>query len=635
MLAGLPKASLPKSFQNGRYLVRQLLGKGSSGSVYEVLDQELREESIALKVLHPHLLSDPSTLERFRVQVLLARQLSHPNIVQVHDFDRDDEGNHFITMELVDGVSLSTLFRNRKSAVIPFDEILEILSDTAAALAHAHHLGIIHRDLKPSNLLVSHEGVVKLSDFGLAKGLEYSFGLTQTGELLGSPAYTAPEQFRGEQIDARADVYSFGMVAYELISGKPAFEGGSYLEQVEAHLTQDLPALRDPNGAPLPLWVLDFISKCAAKESRRRYKDGSELQSILNEHLPESKRGEQTSLRFTFLKYAQSPKTIRRKRWFSAFAIATLLLITWTSAIQRNTRVFIGSWILRAERLLGVELVPLKAPFLIHVSPLRPDDFFWEVSQNDPTHSNIPAYLDAGGPINVTDSEGNTLLHSAVHNVESGYITDLIHSGLDPNRRNNKGETPLLHALRIRQTSAAINLTREKANPNLCDNNQVCPFHVAVENADTTFLYHFLRTGADVYLPNAEGETMFHVLAKRHALESIKTLFAMPDAYQWNVDTRTPRGQTPLMLAVGTDDNEQRLIGILDAFLKQGARVSTRDNECKTPLLHALTAGSISAIQFLLEHGADPLDKDCQGKSAKQYAEEKHLAHLSPKWSEP
>ena len=172
----------PRSFQSGRYLVQRVLGTGASGIVYEVRDQELDGEKIALKVLHAHLLDDANTLTRFRSQVLLTRQLSHKNIVQVFDFDRDEDEQYFITMELIEGQSLESFLSEQGGGALPFEECFELLADAASALAYAHSLGIVHRDIKPSNLLISFDGEVKLADFGLAKGLESDFGLTQTGE---------------------------------------------------------------------------------------------------------------------------------------------------------------------------------------------------------------------------------------------------------------------------------------------------------------------------------------------------------------------------------------------------------------------------------------------------------------------
>src|SRR5436309_7086793 len=200
----------------GRYRVERRLGVGGMSTVHLAFDHRL-ERNVALKLLAEHLADDPTFVSRFRREALAAARLVHPNIVQVFDFGFDEgQHQHFIVMEHVPGHSCAELLRDRGHMDV--DQAVEIIAQACRGLEYAHRHGVVHRDVKPGNLLVSDAEVIKLADFGIARATDQT-SITQVGSVLGTAAYLAPEQARGEEAGPRADIYSLGVVTSQLLSG--------------------------------------------------------------------------------------------------------------------------------------------------------------------------------------------------------------------------------------------------------------------------------------------------------------------------------------------------------------------------------------------------------------------------------
>jgi len=224
----------------GRYRIEGRLGVGGMSTVHLAFDSRL-ERYVAIKLLAEHLADDPTFVSRFRREALAAARLVHPNIVQVFDFGFDaGHHQHFIVMEHVTGNSCAELLRDRGHLGV--DEALEIVTQACRGLDYAHRHGVVHRDVKPGNLLVSDTEVVKLADFGIARATDQS-SITQVGSVLGTAAYLAPEQARGDEAGPRADLYSLAVVTYQLISGRLPYEANSLSEL----------ALKQQREAPTPL----------------------------------------------------------------------------------------------------------------------------------------------------------------------------------------------------------------------------------------------------------------------------------------------------------------------------------------------------------------------------------------------
>jgi serine/threonine protein kinase len=253
----------------GRYRIERRLGVGGMSTVHLAFDQRL-ERYVALKLLAEHLADDPTFVSRFRREALAAARLIHPNIVQVFDFGFDEgQHQHFIVMEHVPGQSCAELLRDHGR--LDVEEAVEIISQACRGLDYAHRNGVVHRDVKPGNLLVSDAEVVKLADFGIARAAGQS-SITQVGSVLGTAAYLAPEQARGEEAGPRADIYSLGVVAYQLLSGRLPYEANS-LSELTLKQQREAPAPLDRLNPQVPPELAQAVGAGLAIDQERRPAD--------------------------------------------------------------------------------------------------------------------------------------------------------------------------------------------------------------------------------------------------------------------------------------------------------------------------------------------------------------------------
>src|SRR5580692_2603376 len=257
---------------SGRYELTHLIARGGMAQVYRAMDRQL-ERPVALKVLFPELSVDKTFVERFRREAQAAANLSHPNIVPVFDWGEDD-GSYFIVMEYVDGRALSAVLKDPEP--MPPGQIASIGAGVAAALAFAHRHGVIHRDVKPGNVLITPEGTIKVTDFGIARAVNTEESLTQTGAVMGTATYFSPEQAEGMGVDSRSDIYSLGVVIFEMVTGRPPFLGDTPVAVASKHVREHPPAPREVNpGVPPDLEAI--ILKCLAKSPDHRYATGDDL----------------------------------------------------------------------------------------------------------------------------------------------------------------------------------------------------------------------------------------------------------------------------------------------------------------------------------------------------------------------
>ncbi len=262
-----------------RYHIEYALGEGGMGSVYKAYDREL-DRHIAIKVIRPSLVADASTVQRFKQELLLGSKVSHKHILRIHDLG-DVEGLKFISMAYVDGEDLHTVLR--REGRLPLPRAIGIARQMAQALSAAHAEGVIHRDLKPHNILIDKSGTAYISDFGLAKSLLSSSdaAMTRAGELLGTPRYMAPEQVEGRPLDHRVDLYAFGLILYEMVTGTVPFQGDSAIQELLQRV-QSKP--RDPRlvNADLPAPVAEVILRCLAKDPAERFQSADEILRALS-----------------------------------------------------------------------------------------------------------------------------------------------------------------------------------------------------------------------------------------------------------------------------------------------------------------------------------------------------------------
>jgi eukaryotic-like serine/threonine-protein kinase len=262
-----------------RYELRGRLGTGGMSTVQRAFDRVLERE-VAVKLLAEHLAEDDTFVSRFRREALAAARLVHPNIVQVFDFGLDDStGQHYIVMELVEGKSGAEILRDER--VLQVAPALDIIVQACRGLDHAHRNGVVHRDVKPGNLLRSNDGVVKLADFGIAKAGEQS-SITQVGSVLGTAAYLAPEQARGEEAGPAADLYALGVVAYQLLSGRLPYEASS-LSELALKQQRELPPLLSEVNPQVPEPLARGVARALSLDAAARYPDALSMAEALRD----------------------------------------------------------------------------------------------------------------------------------------------------------------------------------------------------------------------------------------------------------------------------------------------------------------------------------------------------------------
>jgi tetratricopeptide (TPR) repeat protein len=267
----------PGTLLGGRYEIVAMLGLGGMGAVYKAYDRDI-DRVIALKVIRPDLASHPELLQRFKQELLLARQIAHKNVVRIFDV-RESGGIKFITMEYIDGRDLRSLLGEHGKLPVP--EALEIMRQACAGLAAAHAEGVIHRDLKPGNIMRDQNGRVVVMDFGLARTLDGG-GMTQTGAMLGTMEYMSPEQAKAGPLDERSDLFTVGLILYELITGKTPFQAESAIASLLKR-TQERAAPMTDVDATISRTVTAVVAKCLETDPKNRYQSFDELLVALEE----------------------------------------------------------------------------------------------------------------------------------------------------------------------------------------------------------------------------------------------------------------------------------------------------------------------------------------------------------------
>ena len=272
---------------NDRYEIIRSIGEGGMANVYLGYDNIL-DRNVAVKVLRGDLSNDEKFVRRFQREALSASSLAHPNIVEVYDVGEDD-GLYYIVMEYIEGKTLKQLLKKRGNLTL--SEAIDIMLQLTDGMAHAHDSYIIHRDLKPQNIMIKDDGQIKITDFGIAMALN-STQLTQTNSVMGSVHYLPPEQASGKGCTIKSDIYSMGIIFYELLSGRLPFKGDNAVEIALKHMRDPLPSLREENEA-IPQSIENIILKATAKNPKNRYEDARSMHEDLLTALDDERMNEE------------------------------------------------------------------------------------------------------------------------------------------------------------------------------------------------------------------------------------------------------------------------------------------------------------------------------------------------------
>ncbi len=304
---------------NERYEIIEELGRGGMGNVYRVVDKKINEE-MALKLLHPAVAAEEKTIERFKNELKLARKITHKNVCRMYDLN-EEGGTLYITMEYVPGEDLKSMVK--MTGQLSVGRAVLIAKQICEGLTEAHRLGVVHRDLKSRNIMIDKEGNAKIMDFGIARSLKTK-GITDDGIMVGTPDYMSPEQVKGEETDPRSDIYSLGIILFEMVTGKIPFEGDTSFSIALKHKTELPPDPREFN-TQIPEEFSRVILKCLEKDREKRYQRADELASKLSKIEDEISTEERVIPRKKTR--IEIPRKRRRRFWIAGTFLSAVIIV--------------------------------------------------------------------------------------------------------------------------------------------------------------------------------------------------------------------------------------------------------------------------------------------------------------------
>lgn len=470
MIDTVPVRIEPNRVILDRYEIIRPIGCGGMGWVFLAADRTLDGAEVALKFLFPHLMSQPGSFERFRNEVLVARKLIHPNIVRTYNIGMSAE-HVFLAMEYVMGPTLKRHLEADAPQGFEPGRLQEIARDLSLAIRHSHDRGVIHRDIKSENVLIAPGGIVKISDFGLAASLRRETQLTRVGQVLGTPYYMAPEQFAGQAATVRTDIYSLGILLYELATGHVPFHDTSLFGIAHKHAAEPLPPLPLSLGEPLTA----VIHRCLRKDPSDRYADVGEL---LQDLAPGYALAKETVGGGSEVLEAVPPDLIHFSRFIPGtkrkIQILCTILLIGTFAIRTNpwTRGRLSWRIAYLERTLGVSLDATRALFNIR-----------DRDEHTAAMSHSRAGYDPDLPKFRATETLQTPLIVAIQGRSMNEIDLLLGQGANPNAQDPMGFTALHYAVRAPTLQTIQALLERGADPHIRDRRGWAPLHVAVRNA--------------------------------------------------------------------------------------------------------------------------------------------------------
>lgn len=522
----------------GRYEVVGRLGSGGMGLVLQVRDRALENEQIALKMLYPEMSRDKTQFARFRNEVLISRKLAHPNVVRLYDFGAAAKGYYYISMEFASGGSLGQRIYDIETKPLSFPEVVRILFEAAQGLSGAHRQGVVHRDLKPDNILLSESGEVKLTDFGLARSMDVDKGFTNTGETVGTPYYMAPEQLRGEKADQRADIYSLGILAYELATGKRPFVHDDYMTLARMHFVEPVPKFA-VSGSGIPKWFERFVEKCCEKDREDRFQTADEVSQSLYERLSIEQKAKYGTIVSSVGRGA--PEVFRRAivRQVVAASVIVLLLFLALTLIRENASLKqeVAGLLFKTRQVTGIDLSALEGAI---EGQLTESDFFSSIVLGNKRA--VEQLLAAGESASRKDQTGTPALVLAVRAKRPAIATLLLENGADPNASDGKGRTAVMYAATEDVPGSIATLVEYGASIGLRDKEEgATPLILAAKHARLEALSVLLSLGAEVDASDARKKTALHWAVEKDNRFLTQRLLEAGASLKQDASGKTPR----------------------------------------------------------------------------------------------
>jgi serine/threonine protein kinase len=555
------RTALPPEIDS-RYELLRVLGAGAVGTVYLVRDTRQNNRLCALKLLYPHLCAEERTLRRFKREVLLSRHLPHPAIAQVYEFHQRNLETAYFVMEYIEGRTLAECIA--EDSPLNLRRVYFLSWQIASALMTAHQKGIVHRDIKPQNIIVTADDLVKVTDFGLACLVEDDAGLTKTGASLGTPQYMSPEQFRGEKVGTQSDMYSFGVLLFELLTGQRPFSATVFYELALQHLTLEFPDVRTLRP-DTPDWLAECVIDSTRKESSQRRLTAKDFVERFAEVLDDRYLQQQETIRRR-RRSQQIHRVLRKTPWIAGVGLALSAVLVFLTAIMARfdseSYREVGTAVITIERRLAVALPLTRKIFGLRVGWSDRDRVSSFVLSSGGDKANLSdasillrvgafEELDPGarrelvqkfcrgGDSSLTemifadramlddfDSSGNPCVHQAVIRVESGMFDRLQRLGADPHQPNAYGETVYHHHAKMGSThwlqttahSTFVQITPEVMN--MRDTYGLTPLHVALRRkAEPSFVRLLIRLGADIAEPFPDGTPVLEYVKMAYPAE--------------------------------------------------------------------------------------------------------------------
>lgn len=601
----------------GRYEIVRLLNASMIGWRVLALDSALDSVPVTVTLIYPHNAGDAETISRIQNELLTTRRLVHPNICQVFDFDFSASGVPFFSGEYLRGVTLRELIFGSEG---PFGEqqATAILGPVANALAYAHRNGAIHGSIAPESIFVSESGSVKLTDFGLGRAMARSNGLTQTGETAFVPEYTAPEQLLSSEPDPQSDVYSFGCVAFELLTGKPPFRHESYCRLGEMHRAGNVQDTTLRSHAPD--WLASLVLRCL-KTDRAERPTADEISGALSDRAPSGTAALTASVR------ALRPERNNRFQPIAAFMFwltIGVLSLVWLID-QNNWRYWPVRSLLNFEAVLHHRGLPMALAWPYRkivgtrVSLIAPTENF--SIEYSPRPADCHALIDAGFDPGARIGKGGiTFVHwlASQPNETSCLKIVLQSDGKLANLQDSHGETPLHRAIFHGRTETARWLLFYGAALDIKNRSGETPVDFAFKRGDMVILDMVSRSSVG-RIPYPQKSVLARAIEMRWP-EAILCALGAPENQRPGED-----GVTPVMLAAQMD---LQVDDFIMWRLAGGVSLAPRDFRGRTALFYAVFGKSPRWVRYLAERGSDPNTYDQHGNTPLSYAIEQQSAEL-------